>query len=90
MDIECMWPGSIHDTKVFANSSLNQILPDPNLDLLCVWQSDAAPFCENYTKLYFHSKHLEKRLNTGWWNFYCTFFQKKCPFWPMSDAALIF
>ena len=32
-----------------------------NLDLLCVRQSDAAPFCENYTKLYFDAKHLEKK-----------------------------
>ena len=37
-----------------------------NLALACVWQSDAAPFCENYTKLYFDAKHLEKRLNRGW------------------------
>ena len=26
MDIECMWPGSVHDENVFTNSSLNQIL----------------------------------------------------------------
>ena len=32
-----------------------------NLYLLCVQQSGAAPFCENYAKLYFDAKHL--RLN---------------------------
>lgn len=26
MDIECRWPGSVHDAKVFANSSINQKL----------------------------------------------------------------
>ena len=35
----------------------------PNLYLLCIQQSDAAPFCENYAKLYFDTKHLEKGLN---------------------------
>ena len=31
----------------------------PNLDLLCIQQSDAVPFCENYAKLYFDTKHLK-------------------------------
>ena len=34
-----------------------------NLDLLHIQQSDAASFCENYAKLYFDAKHLEKGLN---------------------------
>ena len=38
----------------------------PYLDLLCVCQSDDAPFCENYVKFYFDVKHLEKGLNRGW------------------------
>ena len=39
--------------------------PSPNLDLSCVWQSDAAPFFENYANLYFDAKHLGKGLNRG-------------------------
>ena len=53
------------------------------LDFLCVLQLDATPFCENYAKLYFDAKHLEKGLNKGWWNVWCHF-PKKCPFWFSS------
>ena len=35
------------------------------LDLYCIQLSNTAPFCENYTKLYFDAKHLEKGLNKG-------------------------
>ena len=45
---------------------LSQTRPGHNLDLSCVRQSDAAPFCKNYAKLYFEAKHLEKGLNSGW------------------------
>ena len=38
----------------------------PHLDLLCVRESGAASFCENYTQLYFEVKPLEKGLNRGW------------------------
>ena len=48
-----------------------------NLDLLCVWQLDAALFCENYSKLYFDAKHLEKRLNRGVVKFLVLFFFQK-------------
>ena len=55
----------------------------PNVDLLCVRQSDAAPFCENYAKLYFDVKHLEKELNRGGGKIFCGHSLKtKCPFWP--------
>ena len=41
-----------------ANFSANcNGLPSPNLDLSCIRQSDAVPFCENYAKLYFYAKH---------------------------------
>ena len=48
----------------------------PNLDLLCVPQSAAAPICENDSMLYFDAKHLEKGFNRGWWNFWFPFFKK--------------
>ena len=35
------------------------------LDLYCVRLSNAAPFWENYAKLYFDAKHSEKGLNRG-------------------------
>ena len=46
-------------------------MSDTNLDLLCDWQSDAAPFCENYAKLYFAAKHfadcrLQNTLGSNW------------------------
>ena len=34
------------------------------LDLYCIQLLNAAPFSENYTKLYFDAKHLEKGLNS--------------------------
>ena len=61
----------------------NECPTGPNLDLLCIQLSNAAPFCKNYAKLYFDAKHLEKGLNRGWRNFWG-------PFWPISNAALNF
>ena len=40
-------------------------LAGPNLDLLCVRQLDAVPFCEIYAKFNFDAKRLEKRMNRG-------------------------
>ena len=66
-------------------------LSSRNLDLLWVQQSDGASFWENYIKLYFDAKHLKKWLDMGRWNFWCPFFEKNCcPFWQISDTALIF
>ena len=39
-----------------------KIISGPNLDLLRVQQSDAAPFRENYANLYFDAKQLRKRI----------------------------
>ena len=50
------------------------------LDLYCIRLLNGAPFCENYAKLYFEAKHLEKGLNFffggGAWNFGGPFFKK--------------
>ena len=47
------------------------------LDLYCVQLLSAAHFCQNYAKLYFDAKHLEKGLNRGGvLNFWGPFFQK--------------
>ena len=35
------------------------------IDLYCVRLSNAATFCENYAKLHFDAKHLEKGVNRG-------------------------
>ena len=39
---------------------------DPNLHLLCIWKSEAAPLCQIYARLHFDAKQLEKELNRGW------------------------
>ena len=31
MDVDCRWPGSVHDVKVFANSAINKKLRDDEL-----------------------------------------------------------
>ena len=66
------------DTPVLAPAMLDAP-SGPNLDFLCVQQSGASPFRENYAKLYFHAKH-----------FWFTFFQIKCQIWPILHAAPIF
>ena len=58
------------------------------------WLS-SCPFCENYTKLYFDAKHLEKGLNMDErggrkGKMFGALFSRKCPFWPISKAALNF
>ena len=61
----------------------NLILPAGHiLDLYCVRLSNAAIFCENYTKLYFDAKHLWKGLNKELGKIVGALFSKKCSFWP--------
>ena len=48
-----------------------------NLDLLCARQSGAALFCENYAKLYFDAKHLERDTIGGGEIFGSLFFKRK-------------
>ena len=44
----------------------NLMLPARQIsDLYCVRVSNAAPFCENYTKLCFNAKKFKKGLNRG-------------------------
>ena len=53
------------------------------LYIYCVQLSNAAPFRQNYTKLSFDAKHLEKGFNRGWVRgvkFLDPFFKKKMPF----------
>ena len=52
------------DTPVLAPTMLDGP-SGPNLDLICVQQSGAVSFCENYVKLYFEIKHFEMELNKG-------------------------
>ena len=65
---------------MFSRVFVLSCLPGTDLDLLCILQSDTAPFCESYAMLYFGAKHLEKRLNRGDEVFDILFFQKGAPF----------
>ena len=56
---------SFNEFFVCVFSFFDQATVGPNLDLLCVRQSDAAPFCENYAKLHVNAEHLEKGWNRG-------------------------
>ena len=40
--------------------------PRSDLGFLCIQHLDTVPFRENYAKLYFDKKRLEKGLNRGW------------------------
>ena len=68
-------------SKVLLNLVVTQneiLLAGPILDLLCVRQSDAAPFYEHFAKLYFAVKHFEKDLDRGN-EIFGAFFSKQLP-----------
>ena len=58
--------------------NIHTYITGPNLNLLCIQQSYAAPVCENNAKLYLDAEHLEKGLNR-----WC----KKCTFWQTLNTA---
>ena len=58
-------PNGFYNDYVLDKYQINLIQLGHILDLYCVRLSNAAPFCENYAKLYFDAKHLEKGLNRG-------------------------
>ena len=68
------WP-----IKVKEAPSPHEVIPGHILDLYCVELSNTTPFCENYTKLYFDAKHVEKGLNRRR-NVWCLFFKKSALF----------
>lgn len=48
MDVECQWPGSVHDAKVFANSSINKKLREAKLPQLFQVSTRRAEKIPNY------------------------------------------
>jgi len=34
IDVDCRWPGSVHDANVFSNSTINKMFRDGSLPLL--------------------------------------------------------
>ena len=66
----------MHAATPVVGPSMLDAPSDPNLEFLCVQQLEAAPFCENYAKLHFDVKRLEKGLNREWWNFWFLFSEK--------------
>ena len=63
----------------------NLMLPAGQIsDLYCVRVSNAAPFCENYTKLCFNAKKIKNGLNRGEGRkrgkMFGALFSKKVPF----------
>ena len=51
----------MHATNPVLSPAMLDAPSGPNLDLLCVQQSGATPFYENYVKIYFDEKHVWNR-----------------------------
>ena len=60
MSFLLIWPRLLYEIYKIKNikelATIGNFFVDP----------DTVPFCENYGKLYFDAKHLEKWLNRGW------------------------
>ena len=65
--------------SIYQSNTYRKDLARHMLELYCIRLSNAAPFCQNYAKLYFDAKHLEKGLNKGG-GFLGLFLKKKVPF----------
>ena len=48
MDVECKWPGSVHDAKVFANSSICKRLRSSDLPTILQTISNSEVKIPNY------------------------------------------
>ena len=48
MDVECEWPGSVHDAKVFANSSICKRLRSSDLPIIFQTISNSEVKIPNY------------------------------------------
>ena len=48
MDVECLWPGSVHNAKVFANSTINTKLRNAILPQIFQKPTQKAEKIPNY------------------------------------------
>lgn len=48
MDVECMWPGSVHEAKVFSNSKINRQLRNAELPNCVQSLVDGSPKVASY------------------------------------------
>ena len=69
-----------------VKNKLVKVVAGHILDLYCVQLLNTAPFGENYTKLYFDAKHLEKGLNREG-KFLGAFLLKKVPFLANTECC---
>ena len=61
MDVECKWPGSVHNAKVFANSSIWKCLRSSDLSTIFQTISNSEVKMPNYLigDLHTHYSHFE-------------------------------
>ena len=78
------------DYKYLLQGSYNSLLSRAYSRPILLSTIKHCPILQKFAKLYFDVKHLEKELNRGRDEILRTLFLKKCPFWPISNAALNF